>query len=89
MHDAIPERHTTQTQFGHLWRQHLPDGCPLLLARLETTRVSRLQLLDGTQEGLVGGGHTSAELSTDALGETRGTEATDQLTSVLLTPGGV
>ena len=37
----------------------------------------------------MGGSDSRTELSTDALSETRGTQAADQLSGVLLTPGGV
>ena len=51
--------------------------------------MSCFELLYGTEEGLVGGSDSRTELSTDALSETRGTQAADQLSGVLLTPGGI
>ena len=89
MYYAISESHTAQTQFGHLWSQHLPNGGSLLLAGLQPSRVPRLQLLDGAEERLVRRSDPRSELGTDAFSEARGTEAADQLSGVLLTPGSV
>ena len=89
MYYAISESHTAQTQFGHLWSQHLPNGGPLLLAGLQSSRVPRLKLLDGAEECFVGRSDPCSELGTDAFSEARGTEATNQLSGVLLPPGSI
>lgn len=89
MDNPIPQGDTAQTELSHLWSEDLPDGRPLLLARLEPARVSRFKLLDGAEERLVRGCDASSELGTDALCESRGAETADELSGVLLTPGSV
>ena len=48
--------------------------------------MPQLQLLDGVEEGLVRGHYTGPELGADALGKPGGTQAGDELSSILLSP---
>ena len=89
MEYAISQSHTAQTQFGHLWCEHLPDGCPLFFARPQLSRMSHFELFCGTEEGLVGGSDSRTKLSADALSKPRGAQAADQSSGVLLMLGGV
>ncbi len=65
---------------------HLPNDLPLSLRLLESPGVPELKLLDGVQEGLVGGHDAGTELGADALGQTGAAEAGDELAGVLLPP---
>ena len=51
--------------------------------------MSRLKLLDGAEERLMGGCDSSTELGTDAPSKPRGTQTANQFSGVLLTPDSV
>ena len=86
-HTHTHTTHTTVHTHPHKHTPtHLPDGVPLVLSLLESTRVPHLQLLDGREESLVGGGHFTSELSTDTLWEAGRTQPTNQCADVLGTP---